>query len=489
MTTLLNNTLKINSSEAKKEILTGVTPVLFWLLFTVNLVYIIYYFPNIPEWQWGDLLRINGFTILLATTVSFLSAIISTYAYTYFKERSHRSRFMLLCLGFTVSVLLFILSNHLLLLVLGWLLMGLTMSSLIGMNSNWGEAREAQKFSGEYFFAGSFLLGIGLLVPAAYNNSITLEGWLANIGESPNYILIFSAICIIGAAMIQSAIFPFHRWLLSSLTAPTPASALMHAGFVNGSGILLALLAPLILASHTLDILLIIGGLTAIAAQFIKLIQVNVKQRLACSTIAQMGFMIMQCGLGFFNAAITHLILHGFYKASLFLSSGEEIEQLDPKNPPSIRIKWYQAIIVLLFSVMGAYTFAQLTGKGMQWDSGIFLTLIASITVGQATYNIIKQNPLSGWQKIVLPPVLFIAGMGAYVLFYNWVTILMSGMTVFEAPTAISPFQIGFGFVFLVGFFLMKLAIYRKLPWLYVKLLNVSQPNKKTILMFKNKAQ
>lgn len=489
MTTLFSNTLKINSSETKKNILTGVIPVLFWLLFSVSLVCIMYYFPNIPEWHWGDLIRINGFTVLLGATVSFFSAIVSTYAHTYFKEQDQRSKFMLLCVAFTISVLFFIVSNHLLLLVLGWLLMGLTMSSLIGMNVNWGEAREAQKFSRKYFFAGSFLLGIGLFLPAAYTNNITLEGWVASIGESPYFILIFSAICIIGAAMIQSAIFPFHRWLLSSLTAPTPASALMHAGFVNGSGILLALLAPLIIASDTLDFLLIIGGLTAIAAQFIKLIQVNVKQRLACSTIAQMGFMIMQCGLGFFNAAITHLILHGFYKASLFLSSGEEIEQLNPKNPPHIHIKWYQAIVVLLFSLFGAYTFAKLTGKGMHWDSGIFLILIASITVGQATYNLIKQNPLSGWQKIVLPPVLFIAGISAYALFYQWVTTLMAGMKVIEVPTGISPFQIGFGIVFLVGFFLMKLGSYRKLPWLYVKLLNVSQPNKKTILMFKNKAK
>ena len=107
------------------------------------------------------------------------------------------------------------------------------------------------------------------------------------------------------------------------MTSPTPASALMHAGFVNGSGILLTLFAALIFASNTMDLLFIIGGLTAVIAQFTKLLQVNVKQKLACSTIAQMGFMIMQCGLGYFNAAIAHLILHGFYKAYLFLSSGE----------------------------------------------------------------------------------------------------------------------------------------------------------------------
>ena len=301
--------------------------------------------------------------------------------------------------------------------------------------------------------------------------------------------MVISALCIITAALIQSAIFPFHKWLLSSMTAPTPASALMHAGFVNGSGIVLTLLAYVIMESKTTDILFVIGGLTAVLAQFTKLIQVNVKQRLACSTIAQMGFMIMQCGLGFFNAAIAHLILHGFYKAYLFLSSGEGVKQSVPAQPPTIRIKWFQAFIVLLYSVLGAFIFARLTGKGMEWDSGIFLTLIASIAVGQATYNIVKQNLFTGTQKIILPPLLFLAGIGAYALMYNGVSSFMTGMQVIAVPTSVSLLQIVFGLVFLIGFFLMKLGIYREIPGLYVKLMNLSQPHRKTILMYKAKNQ
>ncbi|KAA2218368.1 proton-conducting transporter transmembrane domain-containing protein [Maribacter flavus] len=476
----------LSDRQSGKADVTGMVPFLFWILFLANVVFALVNFPNIPEWRWGDLFRTNGFTLLLFTTVSFFSAIISTYAKSYFKERGQRSKFMVLCLAFTFAVLFFIISEHLLLLLLGWLLMGLVMSRLIGFHADWGEAKEAKKLSRNYFLVGSFLLGVGLLVPAAYHNSITLSAWTDAIGETPKYIMLLSTFCIITAALIQSAIFPFHKWLLSSMTAPTPASALMHAGFVNGSGIILTLLAPILIASNTLDVLLIIGGLTAIIAQFTKLIQVNVKQRLACSTIAQMGFMIMQCGLGFFSAAIAHLILHGFYKASLFLSSGEEVEKLHPKAPPSIRIKWYQGLIVLVFSLMGAYLFALLTGKGMAWDSGIFLTLIAAIAVGQMTYNLVKQNPLNGWQKIVLPPVLFISGIAVYALVYTTVTTFMNGMEVIAAPTSISPFQMAFGIVFLIGFFIMKLGSYRKIPWLYVRLLSLSQPAKKTFLSFKN---
>ncbi|MBO0343285.1 proton-conducting transporter membrane subunit [Flagellimonas profundi] len=484
--TLLTRTIR-NSS--KKIDITGTIPVLFWTIFLTNLIFTVSYSPNIPDWRWNNLFRINGFSALLWTTVTFFSAIIGSYANSYFKDKDQKSKFMLLSFGFTLGVMLFVISEHLVLLLLSWLLMGTIMSALIGLDSKWGDAREAKRFTRQYFIISTIFLSIGLLLPASYNNTITLSEWVASIAQTPSYIKIISALCIIMAALVQSAIFPFHKWLLSAMTAPTPVSALMHAGFVNGSGILLTLFAPLLFASNTLEILLIVGGLTAILAQFTKLIQVNVKQRLACSTIAQMGFMIMQCGLGFFNAAIAHLILHGFYKAYLFLSSGEEIEQSTPTEPPVIRIKWLQALVVLLFSLLGAYLFVLLTGKGMHMDSGIFLTLIVSTTVGQATYNIVKQNPLSGIQRIVLPPVLFISGIGVYSLFYNGVTALLADMPLVVSPIQLSTTQIVFGIVFLVGFFLMKLGIYRRIPWLYVKLLNLSQPHNRTILMYKSKFQ
>jgi NAD(P)H-quinone oxidoreductase subunit 5 len=316
----------------------------------------------------------------------------------------------------------------------------------------------------------------------------TVSGLSTAVTEAPLWILMISAFCIIAAAIVQSAIYPFQRWLLSAMTAPTPASALMHAGFVNGAGILLALFSTLLFASNTMNILFIIGGFTAIIAQFTKLLQVNVKQKLGCSTIAQMGFMIMQCGLGFFNAAVVHLILHGFYKAYLFLSSGEEIEQTKPEKSIHLKIKPLQAIFVLFFGVLGAYLFATWTGKGMSINSGIFLILIVAITVGQATYNIIKEQSLSVIQKIVAPPLLFVTGIAIYTLMYKGVTILMSSMPMIEQPMPLSWAQIIFGIIFLLGFFIMKLGVYKKLPWLYVKLMNLSQPHKKTVLMYKSKS-
>ena len=480
--TKTEKTTEFENSQTLSKIIRS----LFWILFVITIGTLAVYYPAIPEWTFGNLLKINGFTLLIWATVTFFSALISSYSHNYLNGFKFQTKFMLLCLAFTLSVMLFVMSNHILMLTASWLLMGFFMSRLIGVDADWGEAREASKFTLRYFVAGTLFLAAGLLLLAFELDTFLISEIIAQLNLVPNFTLLIAALCLITAAIIQSAIYPFHRWLLSAMTSPTPASALMHAGFVNGSGILLAIFSTVLFASNTLDILLIIGGLTAILAQFTKLIQVNVKQKLACSTIAQMGFMIMQCGLGFFNAAVTHLILHGFYKAYLFLSSGEEIKHSSPKRTEQLRIKPIQALAVLIFGALAAVFFSFITGKGTQLDSSIFLILIVAITIGQVTYNIVKEKSLSGAQKLVLPPALFLIGISAYGLVYSIVTTLMASMPMVAEPIALSTLQIVFGIVFLVGFFIMKLGIYRQIPWLYVKLMNVSQPYKKTVLMYKS---
>lgn len=492
----LKNNLDFNNSNdsigkgksTEGIIISRLVIALLWLLFAGNLAYLLLKFNSMQDLIFGSLFHINGFTILIWTTVSFFSAIVSTYAGNYLKGFKFYGRFMILCLAFTFSVMLLVVSNNVFILLFSWFLMGIFMSRLIGIDAQWGEAKEAAKFTLRYFMTGTLFLGAGLLLMGLSSDVYTVSGLSLVVEDLPLYITTPAAMCIIAAAIVQSAIYPFHRWLLSAMTAPTPASALMHAGFVNGAGILLALFATLLFTSDTLTILFIIGGFTAIIAQFTKLLQVNVKQKLACSTIAQMGFMIMQCGLGFFNAAVVHLILHGFYKAYLFLSSGSEIAQTKPQKSLQLSIKPLQAFVVLLFGVLGAVLFAFWTGKGMQIDSSIFLILIVAITVGQATYNIVKEHSLSLWQKLIVPPVLFVSGIGIYALMYTGVTVLMADMPMIAQPLPLSWPQIIFGIIFLVGFFIMKLGVYKKIPWLYVKLMNISQPYKKSVLMYKSKS-
>ena len=486
-----SSSINQNDLDVKKENqfnYLSIINIFLWLLFLGNAIFLAFSFSKNVILEREGIIRINGFTLIIWTTVTFFSAILNTYSKSYLIGFKYHRRFVNLSLGFTFSVMLFIAANHVLLFIFSWFVMGFFMARLIGINADWGEAKEASKFAQKNFLLGTLFLAAGVLLLAFQTNSFKINEIILELNKLSQVILTIAALLIIIAAIIQSAIYPFHKWLLSAMTAPTPASALMHAGFVNGSGILLAIFSSLIFYSHTFTLLLIIGGFTAIIAQFTKLLQVNIKQKLGCSTIAQMGFMIMQCGLGFFNAAVVHLILHGFYKAYLFLSSGETIEYGKPEKTDQILIKPTQAVVVLIYGILGAFLFAKLTGKGTALDSGIFLTLIVAVTVGQITYNIVKQKTLSTWQKTFLPPFLFLIGIGVYALFYNGVTFLMAGMPMIDVPLPLSFIQITFGVIFLIGFFIMKLGVYKKVPWLYVKLLNLSQPYSKTTLTFNTKA-
>ena len=457
-------------------------PTILWIFFLADVLALLFFLPNTPNWTYNNIFKLNGFSLLIWATVLFFSAIVSTYSANYLKGFTYRLRFTSLSLGFLFSVMLLVVANNIFLFICSWLLMGIFMAQLIGVNRTWREASEAAKYAQKFFLLGTSFLASGLLLLATKINTYTIDGIISNVNLIPNSVATVAAICIIMAAIIQSAMYPFQRWLLSAMTSPTPASALMHAGFVNGAGILLTIFSTIFFETGTLTLLFVIGGITALIAQFTKLMQVNVKQKLACSTIAQMGFMIMQCGLGFFNAAVAHLILHGFYKAYLFLSAGEEIKKTNPTKADEIKITPIQALIVLIFGSLGAFLFSYLTGKNIGTDSGLLLTLIVAITVGQVTYNIVKQNIFTSAQKIVYPIVLFTVGIGIYALIYNGVTFLMEDMPMVDLALPISAIHILFGTVFLLGFFIMKLGVYRRFPWLYVKLMNDSQPYKKSIL-------
>ncbi len=479
----------MNSKNQRPGTLFQVVSGFLWLLFLLSIGTIILYYPEAPQWHWESLFRINGLTLIIWATVTFFSAVVSTFASKYLIGFHYYNRFIALSLGFTASVMFLVFVDNILLLLLSWFGMGFFMARLIGINTQWGEAREAARYCQKQFFKGGLFLTIGMLLLVFYSNQFTLTGLMQHYNDVPFAILLSSALCIIIAAAIQSAMFPFHRWLLSAMTSPTPASALMHAGFVNGAGILLTLLAPLFFKSDTMTLLIIIGGVTAIVAQFTKLIQVNIKQKLGCSTTAQMAFMIMQCGLGFFNAAVVHLILHGFYKAYLFLSSGEEIAHLSPKKRRHHRFNYVQAIAVVVLGILGALFFAWITGKGLESDGGIFLTLIVAITVGQAMDNIIKRQELSNMTKAIIGPVMFFISIGLYALMYNGATVFMGGLPMIDHPEPLSVLQIVFGIIFLLGFFIMKLGLYENFPWLYVKLVNDSQPYKKTVLRYKKSSK
>ena len=146
------------------------------------------------------------------------------------------------------------------------------------------------------------------------------------------------------AAVLKCSQLPFHGWLIQVMEAPTPVSALLHAGVVNLGGVVLLRFAPVVdRSSGTQVLLVLIGTGTAVAAALVMTTRISVKVSLAWSTCAQMGFMLMECGLGAWGIALLHLLAHSLYKAHAFLAAGGTVRQFQRKqlvatiDPPGVR--------------------------------------------------------------------------------------------------------------------------------------------------------
>jgi NADH-quinone oxidoreductase subunit L len=225
-------------------------------------------------------------------------------------------------------------------------------------------------------------------------------------------------------AMGKSAQFPIHLWLPGSLFAPTPVHALLHAGIINAGGFLINRLAPLFgLSSTTLHVAFIIGTLTAILGATMMLAQNDIKKTLGFSTIGQMGYMIMECGLGAFSLAVFHLIAHGLFKATVFLNCGNVIHKAreDPHFPhvehPAdeeglSRMTWLTGFVTTLFIPLlillvthGILRIPLLESQG----TVIFLFFIW-ITSSQAILTLTRLRQVASWKvsTAMLATLLFI---------------------------------------------------------------------------------
>jgi NAD(P)H-quinone oxidoreductase subunit 5 len=278
---------------------------------------------------------------LLALFVLTIGLIVQRYSVRYLLgDHSYRKYFALLTFT-TVAGSVAWLSNDLRWLLACWgiTLLGLTL--LIRLKKEWKVARCAAVLAGRLFAFSWLILFFAIILLTQTTghwqlSRILTQNSLAQLGAwergSINFLLI-------AAVIIPAAQWPFHRWLLDSVVAPTPISAVMHAGIVNAGGIILTRFAPLFSGSTAQIVLLVLSGLSVLMGTGMMLVQVDYKRQLVGSTIAQMGFMLIQCALGAYWAAIIHAVLHGLFKATLFLQSGSAIRQHESRKgsalPPS----------------------------------------------------------------------------------------------------------------------------------------------------------
>jgi len=272
--------------------------------------------------------RITGVLLLLST---FLFAVICRYTRRYLAGDPGQARFYwwLCCTGSCVFAL--ILAQNLLLFALAWLATSLSLHRLLLFYRERPGAQLAarKKFLisslGDCALAGALVLSYRVFGTWEFQPLFAAARQMRAEGHIPSSAGLLACLLVF-AAMLKSAQFPFHSWLPDTMETPTPVSALMHAGIINAGGILVIRLGPVIaLSSAALAALAVVGAFTALFGSVVGMTQTSVKRCLAFSTVAQMGFMMLECGLGAYHLALLHLAGHSLYKAHAFLSSGSPV--------------------------------------------------------------------------------------------------------------------------------------------------------------------
>ena len=278
---------------------------------------------------------VDGLTALMMCVVTFVSLMVHIYTIGYMEEDPGYQRFFAYISLFTFAMLMLVMSNNFLQLFFGWEAVGLVSYLLIGF---WYKKPTAIFANLKAFLVNrvgdfGFILGIGLV--AAYAGTLNYAEAFAKASDlsalsfpGTDWALItVICICLFIGAMGKSAQFPLHVWLPDSMEGPTPISALIHAATMVTAGIfMVARMSPLFELSDTaLNVVLIIGAITALFMGFLGIIQNDIKRVVAYSTLSQLGYMTVALGASAYSVAVFHLMTHAFFKALLFLGAGSVI--------------------------------------------------------------------------------------------------------------------------------------------------------------------
>jgi len=288
--------------------------------------------PVLDVGGWGLSIRLDAVSVTMLGLVSLVGVVVVRFSARYLHgDPRHASFVGRLCLTLaTVSML--VLAGNLLHLVVGWVATSLALQRLLLFHAERPRARRAarKKFIVARLSDACLLVAVMMIGAQASTGDLgglALEMRAAAAQGSLPVGLHVAAIALVIAACLKSAQMPVHGWLVDVVETPTPVSALLHAGLINAGGFLIIRLADVVVLSPpAMTTLVVVGGLTAVGGSLTMLTQTRVKNALAYSTVAQMGFMLLQCGLGAFTAAMVHLVAHSAYKAHAFLSSGSVIE-------------------------------------------------------------------------------------------------------------------------------------------------------------------
>ncbi len=325
-------------------------------------------------------LRVDALTAVMLVVVTWVSAVVHVYSVGYMHDDPHQPRFMAYLSLFTFFMLMLVTSDNLVQLFLGWEGVGLCSYLLIGF---WFKKPEANAAAIKAFIVnrvGDFGFALGIFATYWLFGSVYFDAIFSaakdHAGDTMRFLgfdvhaLTLICILLFIGAMGKSAQIGLHTWLPDAMEGPTPVSALIHAATMVTAGVfMVARLSPLFEESHTaLNVVCIIGAVTAFFAATVGLVQNDIKRVIAYSTCSQLGYMFFACGVGAYSAAIFHLMTHAFFKALLFLGAGSVIHGMsgeqDMRKMGGI---WRKMPVTYVYMWIGSLALA-----GIPWFAGYY---------------------------------------------------------------------------------------------------------------------
>ncbi len=346
---------------------------------------------------------IDRLSAVMMVLISGIGTVIYTYSLGYMYQDPHEHRYLAL-IGIATFVLLCMVSSaNLMMLFLFWQLLSYLLYLLAHNHTHAGTLEGAFR-TFTLLRVGDIAFLAGVVLAHTLYGTLEFPDLFSAAAESTAAISLLPGLEVSGVTVVtlllfiggmsKSAQLPFHIWLPHYLYAPTPATALLHAGIINAGGFLINRLAPLFgLSSTTLHVAFVVGTLTAILGATMMLAQNDIKKTLGFSTIGQMGYMIMECGLGAFSLAAFHLIAHGLFKATVFLNCGNVIHKArqEPESPHADPRE-------------DEKEFSPLT-----WSTGFITTLLIPLLILLATHGVLRIPLLESQGTVIF-------------LFFIWIT-------------------------------------------------------------------
>lgn len=445
------------------------------------------------EWMWPVPvclgLHVDALAVVMMALISVISLSIARFSMRYLSGDPGQGQFfrwMSLTVGAT---LLLVVSCNLVMLFAAWMLTSVGLHQLLihYPERTWAVWAARKKFLisrlGDMLLITGIILAYQCFGTTEYREIFAAAEAIHAGTSTGGWATGLIGILFVLGAMTKSAQFPFHSWLPDTMEAPTPVSALMHAGVINAGGFLIIRLSPLVsLSPIALDLLAVIGAVTAILGSLVMLTQTSIKRCLAYSTIAQMGFMMLQCGLGAFSAALLHIVAHSAYKAHAFLSCGSVLDRaatIRTTKSPVISAEGAALAFAVAITVGTALTFGCFAAFGIDIVSkpgGAVLGVVMILAQTQMLWNALATGRTRLILRSLAGAVLIIVTYSiAYQLMDRFLTMSTSHHRLNPSAFELAIFILvasGFIGVFTLQALSMRLANHRWLQALYVHTMN-----------------